>query len=267
MVESTTSSLRAPHVVIASGLNAYPITPSFPGLEKFIGPHIHSDDYVNAKPFTGQSVLVIGMGNTGAEIAVDLCEGGARPTISIRDGVHIVPRDLFGMPIQLIAMLATSTLPPKINDVLFPPILDLALGNLSRHGIKRPKRGILEQVAKFGKIPVLDVGTAKRIAEDAITGMPGISGITEDGVIFDGGPRRRFDAIIFATGYRPSYQSFLEAQDINSNGGVPGNDSTGIYFVGFHSPVTGLLREISKEAVQIAADIVRQRNQSTPRVL
>jgi indole-3-pyruvate monooxygenase len=171
------------------------------------------------------------------------------------------------MPIQLIAMLATSMLAPKINDVLFPPILDLALGNLSRHGIKRPKRGILEQVAKLGKIPVLDVGTAKRISEGAIKVMPGISGITEDGVIFDGGPRRRFDAIIFATGYRPSYQSFLEAQDINSNGGVPGNDSPGIYFVGFHSPVTGLLREISKEAVQIAADIVRQRNQSTPQLL
>lgn len=66
------------------------------------------------------------------------------------------------MPIQLIAMLATSVLPLKINDALFPPILDLALGNLSRHGIKRPGRGILEQVVKLGKIPVLDIGTAKK---------------------------------------------------------------------------------------------------------
>ncbi len=99
VIESTTLSLRAPHVVIASGLNTYPITPTYPGLEKFEGRVIHSADYVNAKPFTGQSVLVIGMGNTGAEIALDLSEGGAKPTISVRDGVHIVPRDLFGMPI------------------------------------------------------------------------------------------------------------------------------------------------------------------------
>lgn len=267
VIESTTLSLRAPHVVIASGLNTYPITPTFPGLEKFEGRVIHSADYVNAKPFSGQSVLVIGMGNTGAEIALDLSEGGAQPTISIRGGVHIVPRDLFGMPIQLIAMLATSVLPLKINDALFPPILDLALGNLSRHGIKRPARGILEQVVKLGKIPVLDIGTAKRISEGAIKVMPGISTITADTVIFEGGPKRRFDSIIFATGYRPSYQSFLEQQDLNLNGGMPSNDSTGIYFVGFHSPVTGLLREISKEAVQIAADIVRQRNQSTPQLL
>jgi cation diffusion facilitator CzcD-associated flavoprotein CzcO len=256
-IESTTLSLRAPHVVIASGLNTYPITPSFPGLDKFKGRVIHSADYVDAKPFTGQNVLVIGMGNTGAEIALDLSEGGARPTISIRGGVHIVPRDLFGMPIQLIAMLATSVLPLKINDALFPTILDLALGNLSRHGIKRPERGILEQVVKLGKIPVLDIGTVKKISEGTIKVMPGISAITADAVIFEGGPERQFDAIIFATGYRPSYQSFLEAQDINLNGDMPSNNSAGIYFVGFHSPVTGLLREISKKAVQVAADIVR----------
>jgi cation diffusion facilitator CzcD-associated flavoprotein CzcO len=266
-IESTTLSLRAPHVVIASGLNTFPITPSFPGLDKFKGRVIHSADYVNAKPFTGQNVLVIGMGNTGAEIALDLSESGARPTISIRGGVHIVPRDLFGMPIQLIAMLATSVLPLKINDALFPTILDLALGNLSRHGIKRPERGILEQVVKLGKIPVLDIGTVKKISEGKIKVMPGISAITADAVIFEGGPERQFDAIIFATGYRPSYQSFLEAQDINLNGDMPSNNSAGIYFVGFHSPVTGLLREISKEAVQVAADIVRQRNQSTPQLL
>jgi len=50
-IESTTLSLRAPHVVIASGLNTDPITPSFPGLEKFKGRVIHSADYVNAKSF------------------------------------------------------------------------------------------------------------------------------------------------------------------------------------------------------------------------
>ena len=242
--------------------------PHFSGLEKFEGRVIHSADYVNAKPFSGQNVLVIGMGNTGAEIALDLSEGGAQPTISIRGGVHIVPRDLFGMPIQLIAMLATSVLPLKINDALFPPILDLALGDLSRHGIKRPGRGILEQVVKLGIIPVLELSVRRRKnSEGAIKVMPGISTITADTVIFEGGPKRRFNSIIFATGYRPSYQSFLEQQDLNLNGGRPSNYSTGIYFVGFHSPVTGLLRQISKEAVQIAADIVRQRNQSTPQLL
>ncbi|TIT47458.1 MAG: NAD(P)/FAD-dependent oxidoreductase, partial [Mesorhizobium sp.] len=87
-VESTSGALRAWHVVIASGYNAEPLLPKFAGIDAFKGKTLHSADYRNATPFAGQSVLVVGMGNTGAEIALDLAEGGARPTISVRDGVH-----------------------------------------------------------------------------------------------------------------------------------------------------------------------------------
>jgi len=254
-IQGTPSSISAPHVVIASGLNAEPVTPSLPGMEKFKGKVVHSANYVSAKPFAGQSVLVVGMGNTGAEVALDLSEAGARTSISLRNGVHIVPRDLFGIPIQIVATLATKVLPPGAIDALFPPILDLALGNLSKHGIKRPKEGILRQVASSGKIPVLDVGTARKISEGAIKIAPGISTVTEDGVLFDGGNEGKFDTIILATGYRPNYRSFLEADDADST----------IHFVGFKSPVTGLLREISREAVQVADNIVRQRQGSVRR--
>ena len=65
----------------------------------------------NSSPARDQRVLVVGMGNTGAEIALDLCEHGAKTTISIRGGVHIVPRDLFGLPIQVVATVATRLLP------------------------------------------------------------------------------------------------------------------------------------------------------------
>ena len=75
---------------------------------------------------------------------------------------------------------------------LFPVILDFALGNLSKHGIRRPSQGILEQVVKSGKIPVLDVGTAKLIRDGQINVMRGIAAISEEGAIFEGGERRRF---------------------------------------------------------------------------
>src|SRR5262249_26955783 len=147
-------------------------------------------------------------GNTGAEIALDLCEGGARTTISLRNGVHIVPRDLFGIPIQIVAMLATRVLPSRSSDTLFPLILVLAVGDLSKHGIKRPKQGILQQSASSAKIPVIDVGTVRKIYEGAIKIEPRISAITEDGATFFGGNNVKFDAIICATGYRPNYRSF-----------------------------------------------------------
>jgi cation diffusion facilitator CzcD-associated flavoprotein CzcO len=266
-VESVSSSISASHVVIASGLNAEPVTPTFPGIETFKGKVIHSEGYVNSKPFAGQSVLVTGMGNSGAEIALDLCEGGARPTISLRDRVHIAPRDLFGVPIQVVATLATKVLPLRANDAVFPFILDLALGNLAKHGIKRPRQGILQQVVSLGKIPVLDVGTVRQISAGAIRVAPGISAIDGDNVIFEGGSKNKYDAMIFATGYRPGYQNFLAADEVNnrrSNETRNGTVKT-IHFVGFQSPVTGLLREISNEAIQIVSTIVRSRNEAARR--
>jgi len=263
LIEGALSSVRACNVVIASGFNAEPVMPSIPGVEKFRGKLVHSAQYVNAKPFAGQDVLVIGMGNTGAEVALDLCEGGARTSISLRDGVHIVPRELFGIPIQIVAMLATKVLPSRSSEKLFPVILDLALGDLSKHGIKRPREGILQRVASSSRIPVIDVGTVQKICDGAIRIRPGISTIVEDGVIFHGGDEGKFDAIIFATGYCSNHRSFLRAGDIGSPAAAPADqnpDST-FYFVGFRNAVAGLLRQISKEAVQIANDIVRRRNQ------
>ena len=108
-----------------------------------------------------------------------------------------MPRDLFGLPIQVVATVATSLLPLKINDALFPVILDFALGNLSKYGINRPRQGILEQVVTSGKIPVLDVGTAKLIRDRRINVMRGLAEILENGAIFADGEERRFDHLCY----------------------------------------------------------------------
>lgn len=160
-------------------------------------------------------------------------------------------------------MIATRLLPIGANDVLFPPILDFALGDLSQHGIRRPQQGILQQIAGSAKIPVIDVGTARRISAGEIRIAPGIVGITEDGVAFKGGDEASFDAIVLATGYRPNYRSYLDL------GGDPaarpeatnGQDhALRLFFVGYRNAVTGLLREIGKEARHVADHIWRRRN-------
>jgi lysine/ornithine N-monooxygenase len=263
-IEATQSSISATHVVVASGLNAEPVMPSFSGLERFRGKLMHCAQYIDAKPFVGQSVLVIGMGNSGAEIALDLSEVGARVTISVRNGVHIVPRELFGIPVQIVAIIATKLLPSMASETLFPRILDLALGDLSRHGINRPNEGILQRVASSGRIPVIDVGTVRKIYQGAIKIAPGISAITGDGASFSGGNSRKFDAIILATGYRPNYRSFLADRDAGNpddHVSAERSSNSSIYFVGFNNSVAGLLRQISREAAEVAGDIVRRRTE------
>ena len=257
LVETGRDKLSARHVVIASGNNAEPVVPRLPEIDAFQGRRLHSIDYTEAAPFAGQAVLVVGMGNTGAEIALDLAECSACPTLSVRKGVHIVPRQLFGVPIQMIA-IGSRPMPQAVNDRLFPIILDLALGRLEKYGIVRPKQGILEQV-DAGRIPVIDVGTVEAIKSGGIKMAPDIKRFTERGAMFVSGRQAEFDSVILATGYRPGFDRFLPAGLRPHKSGFNSQASElGLYLVGFHNPVTGLLREIGREAVAVTADIVRQ---------
>jgi len=257
LVETGSDRLASRRVVIASGNNAEPIVPVLPEIEAFKGKVLHSADYTEAAPFVGQNVLIVGMGNTGAEIALDLAESGAWPTLSVRNGVHIVPRQLFGVPIQMVG-IATRPMPQALNDWMFPIILDLALGKLEKYGIVRPKRGILAQI-DAGRIPVIDVGTVAAIKAGRIRVAPDIAGFTEHGAQFTDRRQEAFDAVILATGYRPAYETFLPAELRPAKSGVnPRASELGLYLVGFHNPVTGLLREIGREAVAVAADIEKR---------
>ncbi|RWL98530.1 MAG: NAD(P)/FAD-dependent oxidoreductase [Mesorhizobium sp.] len=255
-VETDAGAISARKVVVATGNNAQPIMPDFPGIEDFKGKVLHSAAYTEAAPYAGKDVLVIGMGNTGAEIALDLAESGARPTISVRKGVHIVPRQLFGVPIQMVG-IASRTMPQSLNDWMFPKILDLALGRLEKYGIVRPKQGILQGI-EAGRIPVIDIGTVAAIKQGRIGIAPDIASFTGDGATFVDGVEKKFDAAIFATGYRPAYDAFLPTEFRPDKSGVNARASElGVYLVGFYNPVTGLLREIGIEALAVAKDIAR----------
>ncbi|MBZ9841146.1 flavin-containing monooxygenase [Mesorhizobium sp. CA5] len=257
LVQTDAGLFNARKVVVATGNNAEPITPNFPGIEAFKGKVLHSAAYTEAAPYVGKDVLVVGMGNTGAEIALDLAESGARPTISVRKGVHIVPRQLFGVPIQMVG-IASRPMPQALNDWVFPKILDLALGRLERYGIVRPRQGIMQGI-EAGRIPVIDVGTVAAIKAGRIGIAPDIASFTGDGVKFADGVEKKFDAAIFATGYRPAYDGFLPAELRPDKSGVNARATElGVYLVGFYNPVTGLLREIGIEAQAVAKDIARR---------
>jgi len=82
-------------VVVAAGYNRVPNPERLPEQERFRGQLLHSAGYRNADGFVGQRVLVVGAGNTGAEIALDLAEHGAKPTLAVRSPVNVVPRDFW----------------------------------------------------------------------------------------------------------------------------------------------------------------------------
>jgi hypothetical protein len=237
--------------VVATGNTRVPHQPSFPGLESFGGPVMHSSAYRNGRAYAGRRVLVIGIGNSGAEIALDLVEHGARPGIAVRSPVNIVPRDFLGIPI-LAWGIALDRLPVRVADGIAWLVSRLVLGRLERLGLRRLPYGPNAQIRRYGRVPLLDVGTVARIRRNEIEILPHVESFSPGRARFSDGAERPFDAVVLATGYRPALDAFLEegASDVPPGSGrevLPG-----LYLCGFHVAATGMLREIGREARRIA---------------
>lgn len=251
----------AQHVVIATGVNRSVNRPLFEGEETFQGRILHSRLYKNADAFHDQKVLVVGMGNTGAEIALDLSEHNIETYLSVRSPVNIVPRDTFAGPTQLTA-LRLSKLPIGLGDRLGNLLRTLMVGNLSKYGIQTPKLAPAAQLRTFGKTPVIDIGTVAQIKAGKIKVLPGIQRFEKDGVIFSNGKKHPFDTVILATGYHAKLQDFLEpTEDLLDAQGFPkvviGNGKLeGLYFLGFDNYVAGgILGVIYRDSEKIANSI------------
>lgn len=263
-IRTLDSRYRSSNLVIATGYNHEPYIPKWPGQASFKGTLLHSSQYQNGEPFRNQRVLVVGFGNSGGEIAIDLYEHGAQPSLAVRGPVNVIPRELFGIPILAIGILQ-SKLPPGVADAMNAPILRAVVGDLTPYGLVRLPRGPVAQIRHDARIPLIDVGTIGLIKRGQITVRPGIERFTEDGVIFTDGKPGKYDAVILATGYRPRVNEFLaDALAAHDEQGTPlssGREAPipGLYFCGYNVSPTGMLREIALEAQRISAAIARKR--------
>ena len=228
---------------------------------------LHSGEYKNGKRFEGKQVLVVGFGNSGGELAIDLHEHGALPSLAVRGPVNAIPRELLGIPILTLAVII-DRLPARLADALTRPMARLALGDLSKLGLSRPATGPLEQVRTLHRVPFIDVGTIALIRAGKIKVCPGMRAFTATGVRFADDTEAPFDAVVLATGFRPRLDEFLDAPGALNAEGLPVQNGRevkpGLFFCGFHVAGTGMLREIAIEAKRIAAAITTQSTPALP---
>jgi cation diffusion facilitator CzcD-associated flavoprotein CzcO len=252
---------RAPAVVVATGWADFPHSPSWPGIKDFLGPIVHSSLYRNPARFAAKRVLVVGYGNTGAEIALDLSEAGIDVTLSVRSPVNIVPRQLLGLPI-LVFPIAEQWLPPRTADFLNAPAIRLAVGSLATAGLRKAAKGPLQTIAEDGRPPLIDIGTLAQIRAGRVKVRGDIVSFTDNRVAFMQSPAEPFDAVILATGFRPDLRPLLlDAKDVLTALGAPlisgrATAEPGLFFCGAIVSPIGQLRQIAIEAVAIAEAIV-----------
>jgi len=264
IVRAGEAEIRARGLIVATGYNRVPKQPSWPGQERFRGEIIHSSAYRNGAAWKGKRALVVGLGNSGGEIALDLWEHGARTAISVRSPIHVVPRDLLGiLPAQINSLFLLGRLPPKVADSIAVPLLRRVVGDLARFGLRRPALGPVSQVLEHGRIPLIDIGTVELIKQGLIQVFPGPRELTEEGVIFTDGRELPVDVIVLATGYRAALEGVLEhAERYVDERGYPRRhgveaETPGLYFIGYRNPLTGQLHDISLESRRVAAALAR----------
>jgi indole-3-pyruvate monooxygenase len=259
LTRTSRGDFRSSHVVVATGFNAVPVSPRWPGMETFSGEILHSAAYRRPDAWTGQRVLVVGSGNSGAEIALDLLERGAQVDLCIRGKLHVTRRDTLGLPNPLPPILL-SKLPLALADGIARATIRLVVGDLTRWGIEAPDCGPFRAIAETARIPMVDVGTLARIKKGELPVRKGIERFNPDGVTFVDGRRERYGAVVLATGFRAGLDQFLEgAADLLDDRGRRRSPTVqvlpGLFLIGFVQPATGLLREIGRESSQVAAGI------------
>ena len=255
--EAGENSQTAPIVVVATGWADYPHAPAWPGMETFGGEILHSSVYRNPAPFAEKRVLVIGYGNSGAEIALDLAEAGIDVALAVRSPINVVPRELFGVPI-LVFPIAQQWLPPRLADIINAPLLRFAIGRIEKFGLKRSPKGPLQAIEEDGRVPLIDVGALDAIRDGRIRLRGDVTSFERDSVVFRQSPPERFGAVILATGFRPDLRTLLpDAKGVLNESGAPlvsgkATAERGLFFCGAIPSAIGQFRQIGVEAIRIA---------------
>lgn len=252
------------HLVVATGYNHTPTQPTWPGLETFTGEVLHASTYRNGAPFAGQKVLVVGIGNTGAEIATDLADhGAAEVSIAVRTPPHILRRSRLGISAQMNGIMIRH-LPTALVDRMADYQAKVEIPDLSDVGLPWPSEGLYTRV-KRGGIPIQDVGIIADVRSGRVRVVANIASVEGEDVVLVDGARLQPDVILLATGYRQGLESFLGHLGVLDDRGMPRTHGAqelpglrGLWFTGYTNPISGMFRELAIDARRIARAIARR---------
>ncbi|MCH4578090.1 MULTISPECIES: flavin-containing monooxygenase [Pseudomonadota] len=187
-IETAGGAIKASALVSATGVTWDARLPEVPG--HFDGEIIHSVDYRDPSRFSGRRVLVVGLGNSGADIACDAAAHADAAFISSRRGYHFVPKHLFGKPAD-----QTEWLPIWAERLMYNIMRPLVIGDVTQWGLQRPDHKLFESH------PLINSQLLHYLQHGDIYAKPGIARLDGNGVVFTDGSREEVDLIVFATGY------------------------------------------------------------------
>jgi len=243
--------LRYDAVLVANGHHWDPRWPEPPIPGSFDGEIMHSHSYKDPSQLAGKRVVVVGMGNSAMDIAVDASYHAASTSIVARRGVHVVPKYILGQPLD--AGVRPTRLPFRWMLRGLEPVLRLTVGPMERYGLPRPDHH-LGQTHPTVSSRILD-----RLAHGAIAVRPEIAELAGDRVRYADGTEDLADLVVYCTGYKISFpffdEDFFSVQDneLVLYKRIFPVDRPGLYFIGFVQP-WGAIMPIAEVQSRIVAD-------------
>ena len=251
-IESTDTTWLAPVVVLATGRHDEPVGHDLPGAGDYRGRLLHSADYRSPSEFRDRSVLVVGLGNSGAEIAAELAHDGATTAVAVRTPPPITHREMLGLPVQLLG-IALARFPGPPVDRVGAALRRIRIGDLRKYGLEPPAW----EPFTAKRPPVIDAGFLRELKLGRVEVRRAVVRLTTTGADFADGTTGAFDVVIAATGFRTTLPRMLDLPGLLDEAGTPGNSRQypGLYFIGYRDSVRGALLEINRDSRSLARSI------------
>lgn len=187
-------------VVIANGHLSDPELPPVTGT--FNGELMHAKTYKSPDIFADRRVLIVGMGNTGCDIAVDAVHRAAKVLWSVRGGNHFTPKFLGGKPSDEANHKPRFVLPRGLRSAVHERVLRFVVGAPESYGLPRPTHRL------YDRTPVVNTLVLQHLGQGDIGLRPPLARLDDDRVIFTDGRADAVDLVLFATGYRITFPFF-----------------------------------------------------------
>jgi cation diffusion facilitator CzcD-associated flavoprotein CzcO len=265
-LDTSKGEIRARDVVLATGPDRVQVMPAWPGAGGFPGELIHAARFRRADDYAGRRVLVVGAGNSGIDVASCLSRAPLKELwVSSRSGAVVVPRTLWGLPVQPLAVLARPT-PRGYQDRSTARLSRLAFGDLRPFGIATPAKGALTRFLEDGVAVATDDGFVAALRAGRAEVVAEIQRFEGPAVRLADGRVLHPDAVICATGYRPGLEPLvghLGVLDARGRprfvGGEGSPDHPGLWFSGQRPSFHGNLHARGLEARALGRSILRAR--------
>jgi cation diffusion facilitator CzcD-associated flavoprotein CzcO len=259
-LDTSSGEIRTRALVLATGNYRTPTIPDWPGLSQFTGEFVHSGNFRNAWPFRGRDVLVVGAGNSAADIAVQLADNGARRIwLAVRTPPHLVRRALAGFPSDLMLELFAWA-PAKAVDPIITLSERLMWGDLSAYGFHRPPLGLKTTVEQTGRIPTLADELIDAVRAGRVEVVAAVEAVEPDRVILADGDCVAPAVIVAATGFTMDLDDLVGHLGVldehgKPRGGFASHVGDGMFAIGYGIPPNGPLRAIRLAATPLARQI------------